>query len=238
MDINNLANLDLKSLLVYDIETARSYNELSDAPAQFAESWNLMHTKKNLGERYASPEESYLGESGLYPAFSNIVAISLGSWVKGEIVVKNMNYCDMSDDDERKIVEHFMKILTKYPQVIIGGFNITGFDNPFMVRKSIKHEIQIPLQLQIWAKKPWEQQVFDLFTFWKMSSFSGSGPGYVSLDAICLEMGVTSPKDGISGADVGDEFWKGNCDEIAEYCGKDVKATMEVIENIKNQLRV
>ena len=59
-----------------------------------------------------------------------------------------------------------------------------------------------------------------------------------TLDLACDLVGVVTPKGGnIEAKDVARAFSEGKIKEIAAYCERDVKATLEVYLKIKNYIR-
>lgn len=111
----------------------------------------------------------------------------------------------------------------KYTTLFI-GHNIAGFDLRFLVQRYIVNRIPVPFLLKHAANaKPWEsEKVFDTMVQW-----AGVG-NRISLDKLCMALSVPTPKDGITGATVYDEWLKGNIEGIAEYCKRDVEATRAV----------
>ena len=104
------------------------------------------------------------------------------------------------------------------------GHNIAGFDLRFLLQRYIVNRIQVPHLIKHAASaKPWEaEKVFDTMCQW-----AGVG-NRISLDKLCMALSVPTPKDGITGATVYDEWLNGNIEGIAEYCKRDVEATREV----------
>ena len=116
----------------------------------------------------------------------------------------------------------------RYTTLII-GHNICGFDLRFLLQRYIVNQLPVPFLIRYAANlKPWESdKVFDTMTQW-----AGVG-NRISLDKLCMALGVNSPKGDLDGSKVFD-YWKaGRIAEIAEYCKKDVEATRQVFRRMK-----
>jgi predicted PolB exonuclease-like 3'-5' exonuclease len=76
------------------------------------------------------------------------------------------------------------------------------------------------------GKKPWETGHLDTLELWKFGDYKS----YTSLDLLSAVLGIPSPKDDISGADVGRVYWTENgLDRIRIYCEKDVVTTCQIL---------
>jgi hypothetical protein len=83
------------------------------------------------------------------------------------------------------------------------------------------HGLPVPSMLQIMGKKPWDVLLFDTLDMWKGTEYNGR----ISLDALCMAMGIESPKTDMTGADVGPMYWvMKDFARIAKYCNGDVVA--------------
>ena len=109
------------------------------------------------------------------------------------------------------------------------GHNIAGFDLRFLLQRYIVNRLPIPHLIKHAASaKPWEsEKVFDTMCQW-----AGVG-NRISLDKLCMALGVPTSKGGITGATVYDEWLKGNIEGIADYCKRDVDATRQVFKRMR-----
>lgn len=116
----------------------------------------------------------------------------------------------------------------KYTTLFI-GHNIVAFDLRFLVQRYIVNGIKVPFLLKHAATaKPWDSgTVFDTMCQW-----AGVG-NRISLDKLCMALSIPTPKGGITGATVYDEWLKGNIEGIADYCKRDVDATREVFRRMR-----
>ena len=105
------------------------------------------------------------------------------------------------------------------------GHNIKKFDLPWMIKRMVINKVTVPVQLQLWGKKPWEITHLDTSEMWSL----GNWDGYVSLDTLSCALGVPSPKDEMSGEYVGKAFWvEKDSEKIKNYCEEDVKCVARI----------
>lgn len=99
-----------------------------------------------------------------------------------------------------------------------------GWDVRFLYQRYICLDIPVPAVIRrAVAAKPWDdEKVFDT-----MVQFAGVG-NRISLDKLCLAMGIPSPKGEMDGSMVWDYFKAGRLEEIATYCAGDVETVRKV----------
>lgn len=224
--MRELLKLKEEKLVFYDIETAPLVKELElDTP--LFDSWEYKSNK--MGEK--SNEEvikSYSIEAGLYPEFAKIVTIVVGKIVKGKIVLITLD-----DENEVDILNKFNKIVERNGECKLVGFVNKGFDTPFVAKRMIINGIKPTDALDSSGLKPWEVDEVDLAEMWKMTSFNRA-----SLINIATAFGLPSPKDDISGADVGRVYWEegeAGLKRIAKYCRQDVATTINIFKKMRLQ---
>lgn len=121
--------------------------------------------------------------------------------------------------DESEILTKFNLILSTHADATLGGFNIVGFDIPFLWKRMIINAIQPNPLLCIADKKSREVDVVDVFLAWKQTSFS------CSLDTLCLTLLGESPKAGFDASGVAYAFYNDGIEQIRRYCEGDVEFT-------------
>ena len=178
--------------------------------------------KWNEESRPAAIEEA-VNKTGLDGAFGRICVIG---WAIDDGPVSTV----YSDSDERELIAQFSRHLNEQTRpnelftTVIVGHNVSAFDLRFLTQRHIINGIKPPPVIARAAQaKPWESdKVFDTMAQW-----AGVG-NRVSLDKLCLALGIESPKGDIDGSKVWDFVKAGKIAEVAEYCAKDVEATREV----------
>jgi hypothetical protein len=120
-------------------------------------------------------------------------------------------------------VLHDMPVSERFSTTII-GHNVAAFDLRFLVQRYIVNGIRPPFVIAKAAEaKPWEKStVYDTMVQW-----AGAG-NRVSLDKLCLALGIESPKGELDGSKVWQWVQDGKHEEVAAYCERDVAAAREV----------
>lgn len=104
------------------------------------------------------------------------------------------------------------------------------FDFPYLCRRMLINGLNIPKQLQIAGKKPWEINHLDTMELWKFGDFKN----YTSLNLLATVLGIPNPKDDIQGSDVRWVYWQEkDLKRIQTYCQKDVLTTAQILMKFK-----
>jgi uncharacterized protein YprB with RNaseH-like and TPR domain len=105
------------------------------------------------------------------------------------------------------------------------GHNGKEFDFPYIARRCVVHRIPLPRLLNTAGLKPWEVGHLDTMNLWSF----GDRKAYTSLALLTHILGIPTPKDDISGADVARVYYEEqDLGRIAAYCRKDVIATTQL----------
>lgn len=130
--------------------------------------------------------------------------------------------------DETELLTAFWDAAKHYNQVVT--FNGRGFDVPFLYLRSAV--LNVPISRKDWlgyrfATEP-HCDLAEQLTFYGVSGREGAAKRF-NLDFYCKSFGIESPKShGVTGMDVGTMMVDGRYREIAEYCLRDVRATVEL----------
>ena len=130
-----------------------------------------------------------------------------------------------SAQDEAALLETFSDWLrmdvksTDIFDTAVCGHNVSAFDLRFLMQRYIVHGIIPPAVISRAAgAKPWESdKVFDTMTQW-----AGVG-NRVSLEKLCLALGIESMETDIEGSNVAAAVVAGRLDDVAAYCAGDVE---------------
>lgn len=225
-----IEKINLENILFLDIETvpeAENFNVLDEESKHLFE----LKTQYQRKEEY-TPEEFY-DRAGIWAEFGKIVCISVGYFTfKGD--VRHFRVTSFFGD-EKKILSDFSNLLNTYfnhPQHILCGHNAKEFDFPFIARRMIINQIQIPNKLNLFGKKPWEVPHLDTLEMWKFGDFKH----YTSLKLLTKVLNIPSPKDDISGSEVGHVYYvEKNIDRIITYCEKDVIAVAQIFLRLRRE---
>ncbi len=211
-------------LFHFDIETCGQYSDFKtfeECDQKGAKLFRDKYKKLNLEVKFPDISDAYLDQSPIIPTYGQICCISFG-FVDNDGKTKIHSF---SGNKEKEIVNSFNDLLKKIElkSFKLSGYRINYFDIPWILHKLHKYSIDPANIIYVYDKKPWETRIVDMADDWKQKF------AYMfSFDEMCYELGVTSPKEKMSGSLVHSKFWEGNHNEIMEYCEMDVNACIEV----------
>jgi DNA polymerase elongation subunit (family B) len=128
--------------------------------------------------------------------------------------------------DEVELLNAFWEVARHYESIIT--FNGRGFDVPFIYLRSAL--LNVPITRKDWLGYRYQTEppcdLAEQFTYYNVSGREGAAKRF-NLDFYCKAFGIESPKArGVTGRDV-NALMAANCfREIAEYCLRDVRATV------------
>jgi DNA polymerase elongation subunit (family B) len=229
-----MKNFDLETTLVLDIETVPLFGSFNELSSEMQALWSVKSNslqKRNADQPILSDAETFSESAGIYSEFGKIVCISVGIF-KMDKSTSNLTLHLKSyyGDDEHQLLLEFKNMLVKYGAnkkgVNLCGHNIREFDIPYICRRMIINNIELPDILSIHGKKTWElDHLVDTLTLWKFGDYKA----YTSLKLLCAIFNIPTPKDDIDGSEVGKTYWKDkDLERIETYCKKDVVATARV----------
>jgi hypothetical protein len=128
---------------------------------------------------------------------------------------------------ERDILRDFIAVLSlsKSRENLICGFNILGFDLPFIRRRCVILGIDFPYYSRMDKWKPWRFEIFDAMVDWQ----AGNRQDSISLDKLARGLGV-GKKNG-HGA-MFHQLLKTDPDAAMDYLTNDVITTWAVCEKL------
>lgn len=223
-----LQNISPYEVLFLDIETAPQHQEFQELNEEAQHLWSKKtevdyHSKKNE----LSPEEAY-DRAGIFAEFGKIICISAGFFVVQDGQMR-MRVKSFYDSDERKLIEDFFLTVSSFcksPKHLLCAHNGKEFDFPYIARRAVIHQIQLPTILNMAGKKPWEIPHLDTMELWKFGDYKH----YTSLSLLAHIFGIPTPKDDIDGSEVYHVYYKEkNIHRIVEYCQKDVVTTAQIL---------
>jgi hypothetical protein len=226
-----LENLNPEEILFLDIETvplAPEYTELTEKWKEFWEHKMQFHITN--GE----PAEDLYNRAGIYAEFGKIICISAGYVMqkKGEPVFRVKSFYD---DDEKKLIGNFFNAWKKFTHAgkrRLCAHNGQEFDFPYIARRALVNNLNLPKILDIAGAKPWEikDQLIDTLQLWKFGDYKH----YTSLSLLCELFNIPTPKDDIDGSQVAKIYWEENdIDRIIRYCEKDTLAVANLLLKYK-----
>lgn len=223
--------LNLKNLVFLDIETVR-LNETLDLNSPEFEAWKYQNRREFPNATDVELQDLYNAKAALYAEFAKVVCISVGRIKDNTINIKTYN-----NQDEKVLLEEFNKdlglVADANPNTALCGHAIIGFDIPFLYKRCMANGVVPDELLDTQGEKPWTVDKFliDTKDLWKGTAFFPSG-----LPVVAFALGVPTPKDDISGAEVGKVYYSGESnalERISKYCEKDVIATANILRRMR-----
>jgi 3'-5' exonuclease len=232
--------------LVFDIETSTLPLEQFDEAQQeylFRECDKLPDEAARRARR-----EEILRQFNLWPLTAQVVCIAMlnAETLRGQVLFTAEDYeADAAEAgpvefvpcvDEVELLTAFWDVARHYDEVIT--FNGRGFDVPFLYLRSAV--LNVPISKKNWlgyrfATEP-HCDLAEQLTFYGVSGREGAARRF-NLDFYCKTFGIDSPKShGVTGMDMNSLLAAGQYREIAEYCLRDVRATVELYRVWKERL--
>jgi uncharacterized protein YprB with RNaseH-like and TPR domain len=208
-------NLKIKmnNVLFLDIETVPQKENWSEVPEITKE----LFSKKTAYQRKEeiTPEDFY-ERAGIWAEFGKIICISV-AYFTNVTQERNLRVTSFSGDNEKQILIDFKQLLETHfnkPYHVLCAHNGKEFDFPYIARRMIIHQIELPAKLNLFGKKPWEVPHLDTMELWKFGDFKH----YSSLQLLTSILGIPSPKDDIDGSEVARTYYKDkNLERIVSY---------------------
>jgi uncharacterized protein YprB with RNaseH-like and TPR domain len=226
-------NLKIKmnNVLFLDIETVPQKENWSEVPDITKE----LFSKKTAYQRKEeiTPEDFY-ERAGIWAEFGKIICISV-AYFTNVTQERNLRVTSFSGDNEKQILIDFKQLLETHfnkPYHVLCAHNGKEFDFPYIARRMIVHQIELPAKLNLFGKKPWEVPHLDTMELWKFGDFKH----YSSLQLLTSILGIPSPKDDIDGSEVARTYYKDkNLERIVSYCEKDTIAVAQLLIRFNNE---
>lgn len=228
--------------LIFDIETAGTDFNALDAQSQ-------QYIINNL----SSEEDKLLAKEqlGFYPTTGIIAVIGVlnPETNKGAMFINNASQhpdlpknleegIEIISGTEKEILEKFWQTIEKYNYFI--SFNGRGFDVPFLMIRSLAHEIRPTKNL--WASRYLTSQKYDALhidLFDQLTGYGASRFKYSSLHFFSKLINAPSPKEGeLTGENVSQAFKEGKVLDIAKYNLGDLYATKALYEKWNKYLNI
>jgi len=224
-----LEKIHSTKIVAIDIETVRITNTLGEAGEDVKTAF--AYKNKNDGEYPDdfSLEQLWVKTASLYAEFSKVCSVSIVNLNKDGSVLFCRNF---SSEDEAFLLKEVSDILIKMvkvdPLYRLIGHSAKLFDYPFLCKRMLINGVIIPPVLDHSGLKPWEVSNLDTDELWKFGGLMSS-----SLVAMCSSLNIPIGKDEITEGLVGELFYDGKLDEIADYCNKDTIATFNCLRRFK-----
>lgn len=223
-----ISKLNLEHILFLDIETVPETEYFSDLDAAKQELWDAKSKYQRKDEFTA---EAFYEKAGIWAEFGKIICISVGYFnISGDVRTFRVT---SFYGDEIKILKDFKNLLISHfssNHHLLCAHNGKEFDFPYIARRMIIHNIQLPYKLNLFGKKPWEVPHLDTLELWKFGDYKT----FTSLKLLTNVLGIPSPKDDIDGSEVYRVYYKEKeIDRIVVYCEKDTIAVAQIFLRLR-----
>ena len=232
--------------LVFDIETsAMPLDDFDEAQQEY-----LFRETEKISDAVAkeAKREEIARFMSLWPLTAQVVCVSMlnAETMRGQTIYLAEDFEAeagtggpvefMPCADEAELLAAFWDVAKHYEHVVT--FNGRGFDVPFIYLRSAL--LNVPISKKNWlgyryAIEP-HCDLAEQLTFYSVSGRDGAARKF-NLDFYCKAFGIESPKSaGVTGMDVSTLMAEKKFREIAEYCLRDVRATVELYKIWKERL--
>ena len=222
---------NLNNILFLDIETVpeeENWNLLSK------NSQELFEQKTQYQRKDEFTAEEFYNRAGIWAEFGKIICISVGYFVEVE-KKRQLRLRSFFGDDEYKLLTEFKVLLDTHfakKSNLLCAHNGKEFDFPFLSRRMIIHQIELPKKLNLFGKKPWEVPHLDTLEMWKFGDYKH----YTSLKLLTSILSIPSPKGDIDGSEVAGVYYEeNNIQRIVSYCEKDTVAVAQLLLRFNNE---
>jgi len=219
--------LQLENILFLDIETVPQHENWKDVPEFYQ---TLFEQKTAYQRKDEKTAEEFYERAGIWAEFGKIICISVGYFTNSQLRITSFY-----GDDEVKILIEFKELLDNHfnkKKHLLCAHNGKEFDFPYIARRMVVNQIELPEKLNLFGKKPWEISHLDTMEMWKFGDYKH----YTSLKLLTSILNVPSPKDDIDGSEVANVYYKEkNIDRIVTYCEKDTIAVAQLLLRFLNK---
>lgn len=202
--------------IIFDIETGPlPIEQLIEQRPEFEAPSNYGNHVK-IEAYIKKQEEKWLEKAALNAATGQILAIGILG-VDGDD--QNLSIIDQHEYSERDLLIHFWDMVTTSQITKWIGFNIFGFDLPFLFRRSLVHGVTPSFPIR--NNRYWDHRFIDLMDVYTC----GNRDQRISLDNLAKMVGLEG-KSG-SGADF-EKWFYSDPNRARAYLTKDLELTADI----------
>ena len=218
-----ISKINLENILFLDIETVPEHQYFSDLDEDKQALWE---NKSQYQRKEDYTAEEFYERAGIWAEFGKIICISVGYFnFQGDL--RKFRVTSFFGDEVTILKDFKNLLITHFSQNkhLLCAHNGKEFDFPYIARRMIINNIELPYKLNLFGKKPWEVPHLDTLDLWKFGDYKT----YTSLKLLTNVLGIPSPKDDIDGSEVyGVYYEENNIDRIIQYCEKDTIAVAQI----------
>lgn len=224
--------INSEDVIAIDIETVRIKEDFNDLSDDFKSAWEYKNKQNGEIPDYEELCDLWVRTASLYPEFSKVCSVVL-AYLKGdELRVKQY-----TSEHEFLILDELLKDLNIFkkhkPKSRLVGHASKFFDYPFLCKRYIINQMDVPDILDESDAKPWEQTLLCTNDLWKsFGAFNNHGS---SLQGLCVALNIPVSKVDLVGDEVGKAYYDGELERIGDYCALDTIATFNVFRRFKKE---
>jgi 3'-5' exonuclease len=244
-----LNSKNIYKLVFLDIETSPIAEKFDDLSKKNQELFYLKHEReideiawKDFYKEKEKPEGNvdlcyprayqmvYEKRAHLYPEFAKIICISAGI-IQEDYTFKCASFCSESEKEiltgflaNKKSFIHQDAYANNEKYIVV--YNGKGFDLPFLAKRIMYNQMDLPATINIGHLKPWELgHIIDVKEHLKFGGLDSP-----SLEALCSVMGVETAQDKfkIEASELAGKHKAKEYDFIKQYCEQDIFALAQV----------
>jgi len=231
--------------LVFDLETSALPLESFDE----AQHEYLFREASKLPDEAArqARQTEIRQQLNLWPLTAQVVCIAMlnADTARGQVLFQAVDY-ELEGDagpvefvpcaDEIELLTAFWDVAKHYDTIVT--FNGRSFDVPFVYLRSAV--LNVSISRRDWLGYRFQTEphcdLAEQLTFYSVSGRDGAARRF-NMDFYCKAFGIESPKSqGVTGSDMNTLMAAGRYRDIAEYCLRDVKATVLLYHIWKERL--
>ncbi len=232
--------------LVFDIESSALPLDRFDEAQQeylFRECSRLNDDTARTARR-----EEIIKQCSLWPFTAQVICIAMlnADTARGQVLFLAEDHEETAEAgavefvscvDETELLTAFWDVAKHYETITT--FNGRGFDVPFIYLRSAL--LNVPITRKDWLGYRYQTEphcdLAEQLTFYGVSGRDGAARRF-NLDFYCKAFGIDSPKSyGVTGSDMNALIEQKRFRDIAEYCLRDVKATVLLFQIWKDRLQ-
>ncbi|MHC4193371.1 MAG: ribonuclease H-like domain-containing protein [Planctomycetota bacterium] len=213
-------------MIAWDIETGPlPLEEIPPFDRESVSMGGLVDPVKKLAKKEEA-EKKYYERAALSAVTGQVLAIGVREspkvgMIKNEII--GDGFCREED-----ILSVFWQLFLKWHESsIFVGWNTTGFDLPFLVRRSWMRQVAVPPQVYAWNGR-FHSCFVDLLERWRCGDRQMKG----KLDAVAKIFGIDGKLEGVTGADFS-RLWEADKDRAIAYLKQDLQVTLRLAERMQ-----
>jgi DNA polymerase elongation subunit (family B) len=194
------------------------------------EEWRSLWERKAafLSKGEDEDAETLYERAGIYAEFGKVVCVSLAYFNLRE-QKREFRVTSIYGENEKEVLEETAQLLKRFNKssdYLLCAHNGKEFDFPYLSRRMLINDIELPYMLDISGRKPWEVQHLDTMQLWKFGDYKH----YTSLKLLCKLFGINSPKSDMDGSQVAEVYYKEkDLKRISEYCQEDTIAVAQLL---------